>query len=63
MALRPAELGEFSGSNARVILLELQLLFAEMLLLDKAVVSTSRLTDSFGWSDSEVRAYSAQYGV
>jgi ubiquitin carboxyl-terminal hydrolase 40 len=40
-------------SKVRVILIELQRLFAQMLLLDQDSCSTNRLTDSFGWSNNE----------
>lgn len=34
--------------KARVILIELQRLFAQLLMLDQEACSTGRLTDSFG---------------
>ena len=37
----------------RVILIELQRLFAQLMLLDQEACSTNRLTDSFGWSNNE----------
>jgi ubiquitin carboxyl-terminal hydrolase 40 len=37
----------------RVILIELQRLFAQLLLLDQDACSTNKLTDSFGWSNNE----------
>ena len=37
-----------------MIPLQLQKLFAKLLLLDQESVSTSELTDSFGWSGNEV---------
>jgi hypothetical protein len=43
------------GNKIRVIPLELQKLFSQLLLLDVASVSTCQLTESFGWTDHEVR--------
>ena len=37
-----------------MIPLQLQKLFAKLLLLDQENVSTSELTDSFGWSGNQV---------
>jgi ubiquitin carboxyl-terminal hydrolase 40 len=37
----------------RVILIELQRLFAQLFMLDQDACSTNRLTDSFGWTNSE----------
>ena len=38
----------------RKIPIELQLLFSELQLVDKFAVSTSRLTESFGWSGKDI---------
>ena len=43
--------------QARVIPLQLQKLFAKLLLLDQDSISTTDLTDSFGWAGSEVCTY------
>lgn len=40
--------------QARVIPLQLQKLFAKLLLLDQDSISTTDLTDSFGWAGNEV---------
>ena len=37
----------------RIIPLQLQRLFARLLLVDAQAVSTAALTDSFGWTNSE----------
>lgn len=42
--------------QVRVIPLELQRLFAHLLLVDQQSASTAGLTDSFGWNSSEVCA-------
>ncbi|XP_051884676.1 ubiquitin carboxyl-terminal hydrolase 40 isoform X2 [Pristis pectinata] len=57
-ALGPEELGDLSEkdkpeSKVRVIPLELQRLFAQLLLADQLAASTSDLTDSFGWTSNE----------
>ncbi|XP_043550416.1 ubiquitin carboxyl-terminal hydrolase 40-like [Chiloscyllium plagiosum] len=57
-ALGPEELGNLSDkdkpeSKVRVIPLELQRLFAQLLLADQLAASTSDLTDSFGWTSNE----------
>uniref|UniRef100_UPI00398F4C3B ubiquitin carboxyl-terminal hydrolase 40 isoform X2 n=1 Tax=Pristiophorus japonicus TaxID=55135 RepID=UPI00398F4C3B len=57
-ALGPEELGNLSDkdkseSKVRVIPLELQRLFAHLLLADQLAASTSDLTDSFGWTSNE----------
>ncbi|KAM9842918.1 ubiquitin carboxyl-terminal hydrolase 40 [Aulostomus maculatus] len=57
-SLGPDELGcledkEKSGAEVRVIPLELQRLFARLLLVDQQSASTADLTDSFGWNSSE----------
>ncbi|XP_049452493.1 ubiquitin carboxyl-terminal hydrolase 40 isoform X1 [Epinephelus fuscoguttatus] len=44
---------EKPGSKVRVIPLELQRLFASLLLVDQQSASTADLTDSFGWNSSE----------
>ena len=49
--------------------MELQHLFAQMLLLNKESVSTSDLTDSFGWTGNQViyhvilHSYKAMLGI
>lgn len=40
--------------QVRVIPLELQRLFASLLLADQQSASTADLTDSFGWNSTEV---------
>ncbi|KAG8013265.1 Ubiquitin carboxyl-terminal hydrolase 40 [Nibea albiflora] len=57
-SLGPEELGcledkEKPGAKVRVIPLELQRLFASLLLVDQQSASTANLTDSFGWNSSE----------
>ncbi|XP_006819610.1 ubiquitin carboxyl-terminal hydrolase 40-like [Saccoglossus kowalevskii] len=52
------ELGELSEKDnpqakVRVIPIQLQRLFAQLLLLDQYTVSTTDLTDSFGWTNNE----------
>ena len=52
-SLRADEIGLAAGSNgiqgkARVILIELQRLFSQLLTLDQDACSTTKLTDSFG---------------
>ncbi|XP_054652144.1 ubiquitin carboxyl-terminal hydrolase 40 [Dunckerocampus dactyliophorus] len=42
-----------TGAKVRVIPLELQRLFARLLLVDQQSASTADLTDSFGWNSSE----------
>ncbi|XP_029317046.1 ubiquitin carboxyl-terminal hydrolase 40 isoform X2 [Cottoperca gobio] len=44
---------EKPGAKVRVIPLELQRLFASLLLVDQQSASTADLTDSFGWNNSE----------
>ena len=44
----------FSSEKVRKIIVELQRLFAEMLLLNQQACSSIRLTDSFGWQSNEV---------
>lgn len=43
----------FPGAKIRIIPLQLQRLFARLLLLDAQGVNTTELTDSFGWTVSE----------
>jgi len=43
------------GAKVRVIPLELQRLFARLLLLNVSVVNTADLTCSFGWKNQEER--------
>ncbi|XP_035023550.2 ubiquitin carboxyl-terminal hydrolase 40 isoform X1 [Hippoglossus stenolepis] len=57
-SLGPDELGcledkEKPGAKVRLIPLELQRLFARLLLVDQQSASTANLTDSFGWNSSE----------
>uniref|UniRef100_A0A8C5HV38 Ubiquitin carboxyl-terminal hydrolase n=1 Tax=Gouania willdenowi TaxID=441366 RepID=A0A8C5HV38_GOUWI len=57
-SLGPKELGHLEdkdkpGAKVRVIPLELQRLFAYLLLVDQQSASTSDLTDSFGWNSYE----------
>ncbi|XP_044023180.1 ubiquitin carboxyl-terminal hydrolase 40 isoform X1 [Siniperca chuatsi] len=57
-SLGPEELGcledkEKPGAEVRVIPLELQRLFASLLLVDQQSASTADLTNSFGWNSSE----------
>ncbi|XP_026161733.1 ubiquitin carboxyl-terminal hydrolase 40 isoform X2 [Mastacembelus armatus] len=57
-SLGPEELGcledkEKPGAKVRVIPLELQRLFASLLLVDQQSASTADLTESFGWNSSE----------
>lgn len=40
--------------QARVIPLQLQKLFAKLLLLNQDSIGTTDLTDSFGWAGNEV---------
>ncbi|XP_017272945.1 ubiquitin carboxyl-terminal hydrolase 40 isoform X2 [Kryptolebias marmoratus] len=56
--LGPEELGclddrDKAGAKVRVIPLELQRLFARLLLVDQQSASTTDLTDSFGWNSTE----------
>lgn len=44
----------FLSKKVRKIIVELQRLFAEMLLLNQQACSSIRLTDSFGWQSNEV---------
>uniref|UniRef100_A0A3Q4IF21 Ubiquitin specific peptidase 40 n=1 Tax=Neolamprologus brichardi TaxID=32507 RepID=A0A3Q4IF21_NEOBR len=58
-SLVPDELGSLEDKDkpeakVRVIPLELQRLFAHLLLVDQQSASTAGLTDSFGWNSSEV---------
>ncbi|RLV92739.1 hypothetical protein DV515_00013681 [Chloebia gouldiae] len=57
-SLGPEELGTLDDSRkpdakVRIIPLQLQRLFAQLLLLDQQAASTTDLTESFGWSDHE----------
>ncbi|NXA13561.1 UBP40 hydrolase, partial [Sapayoa aenigma] len=57
-SLGPEELGTLDDSRkpdakVRIIPLQLQRLFAQLLLLDQQAASTTDLTDSFGWSSHE----------
>ena len=58
--LGPEELGNKSETTSskvklRIIPLQLQWLFARLLLLDVSAVSTEELTTSFGWTNQEER--------
>ncbi|XP_053140007.1 ubiquitin carboxyl-terminal hydrolase 40 isoform X2 [Hemicordylus capensis] len=65
-SIGPEELGSLEDSNkpdskVRIIPLQLQRLFAQLLLLDQQAASTTDLTDSFGWnSDEEMRQHDVQ---
>ncbi|NXO97359.1 UBP40 hydrolase, partial [Certhia brachydactyla] len=57
-SLGPEELGTLDDSKkpdakVRIIPLQLQRLFAQLLLLDQQAASTTDLTESFGWSSHE----------
>ncbi|NXO43191.1 UBP40 hydrolase, partial [Locustella ochotensis] len=57
-SLGPEELGTLDDSRkpdakVRIIPLQLQRLFAQLLLLDQQAASTTDLTESFGWSSHE----------
>lgn len=57
-ALSPEELGSLEDkdvpdSKVRIIPLQLQRLFAQLLLVDQQAASTTDLTSSFGWDNSE----------
>ncbi|RNA39982.1 ubiquitin carboxyl-terminal hydrolase 40 [Brachionus plicatilis] len=51
LGLAPSKNGQ--QAKLRVIPVELQRLFSQLLFLDQEACSTSRLTDSFGWSNNE----------
>ncbi|XP_054064647.1 ubiquitin carboxyl-terminal hydrolase 40 isoform X1 [Rissa tridactyla] len=65
-ALGPEELGTLDDSSkpdakVRIIPLQLQRLFAQLLLLDQQAASTTDLTESFGWnSHEEMRQHDVQ---
>ncbi|XP_036109964.1 ubiquitin carboxyl-terminal hydrolase 40 isoform X2 [Molossus molossus] len=65
-SLGPEELGSLEekdnpDAKVRIIPLQLQRLFAQLLLLDQEAASTSDLTDSFGWtSNEEMRQHDVQ---
>ncbi|XP_057407738.1 ubiquitin carboxyl-terminal hydrolase 40 isoform X2 [Balaenoptera acutorostrata] len=65
-SLGPEELGSLEDKDkpdakVRIIPLQLQRLFAQLLLLDQEAASTADLTDSFGWtSDEEMRQHDVQ---
>ncbi|XP_017654877.1 ubiquitin carboxyl-terminal hydrolase 40 isoform X2 [Nannospalax galili] len=65
-SLGPEELGSLEDKDkpdakVRIIPLQLQRLFAQLLLLDQEAASTIDLTDSFGWSsDEEMRQHDVQ---
>nr|XP_023498371.1 ubiquitin carboxyl-terminal hydrolase 40 isoform X3 [Equus caballus] len=65
-SLGPEELGSLEDKDkpdakVRIIPLELQRLFAQLLLLDQEAASTADLTDSFGWtSNEEMRQHDVQ---
>ncbi|XP_026973651.1 ubiquitin carboxyl-terminal hydrolase 40 isoform X6 [Sagmatias obliquidens] len=57
-SLGPEELGSLEDKDkpdakVRIIPLQLQRLFAQLLLLDQEAASTTDLTDSFGWTSDE----------
>nr|DBA19934.1 TPA: hypothetical protein GDO54_015689 [Pyxicephalus adspersus] len=57
-ALSPEELGsledkDVADSKVRIIPLQLQQLFAQLLLVDQQAASTTDLTSSFGWDNNE----------
>ncbi|KAM5152933.1 ubiquitin carboxyl-terminal hydrolase 40 isoform 2-T2 [Mantella aurantiaca] len=57
-ALSPEELGsledkDVADSKVRIIPLQLQRLFAQLLLVDQQAASTTNLTSSFGWDNNE----------
>ncbi|XP_032713422.1 ubiquitin carboxyl-terminal hydrolase 40 isoform X4 [Lontra canadensis] len=57
-SLGPEELGSFEDKDkpdakVRIIPLQLQRLFAQLLVLDQDAASTADLTDSFGWTSNE----------
>ncbi|XP_018413764.1 PREDICTED: ubiquitin carboxyl-terminal hydrolase 40-like [Nanorana parkeri] len=60
-ALSPEELGsledkDVEDSKVRIIPLQLQRLFAQLLLVDQQAASTADLTSSFGWDNNERRS-------
>ncbi|XP_037704811.1 ubiquitin carboxyl-terminal hydrolase 40 isoform X2 [Choloepus didactylus] len=65
-SLGPEELGSLEDkekvdAKVRIIPLQLQRLFAQLLLLDQEAASTTDLTDSFGWtSNEEMRQHDVQ---
>lgn len=65
-SLGPEELGSLEDKDkpdakVRIIPLQLQRLFAQLLLLDQEAASTADLTDSFGWtSNEEMRQHDVQ---
>ncbi|NWZ27403.1 UBP40 hydrolase, partial [Asarcornis scutulata] len=65
-SLGPEELGTLDDINkpdakVRIIPLQLQRLFAQLLLLDQQAASTTDLTESFGWnSNEEMRQHDVQ---
>ncbi|XP_012583388.1 PREDICTED: ubiquitin carboxyl-terminal hydrolase 40 isoform X2 [Condylura cristata] len=65
-SLGPEELGSLEDKDkpdakVRIIPLQLQRLFAQLLLLDQEAASTADLTDSFGWtSNEELRQHDVQ---
>ncbi|KAM5228686.1 ubiquitin carboxyl-terminal hydrolase 40 [Ctenodactylus gundi] len=65
-SLGPEELGSLEDTDkpdakVRIIPLQLQRLFAQLLLLDQEAASTTDLTDSFGWtSNEEMRQHDVQ---
>ncbi|XP_036092254.1 ubiquitin carboxyl-terminal hydrolase 40 isoform X3 [Rousettus aegyptiacus] len=65
-SLGPEELGSLEekdkpDAKVRIIPLQLQRLFAQLLLVDQEAASTADLTDSFGWtSNEEMRQHDVQ---
>ncbi|KFW64861.1 Ubiquitin carboxyl-terminal hydrolase 40 [Pygoscelis adeliae] len=68
-SLGPEELGTLDDSSkktdtkVRIIPLQLQRLFAQLLLLDQQAASTTDLTESFGWNSNEVQITIGQHDV
>ena len=54
---KEGEKGEKEGEKRKVrrVPIRLRELFAEMTLLDESAISTSKLTESFGWRQNDVR--------
>ncbi|KAJ7344864.1 hypothetical protein JRQ81_000814 [Phrynocephalus forsythii] len=65
-SIGPEELGSLDNNNkpeskVRIIPLQLQRLFAQLLLLDQHAATTTELTESFGWnSNEEMRQHDVQ---
>ncbi|KAF4522539.1 hypothetical protein B566_EDAN009987 [Ephemera danica] len=61
MALDLEPLEGTTTDNVRKIPLQLQKLFAQLLLYDVASISTNALTESFGWTDHEVECLNCNF--